>query len=139
MFQYTACSGMYILNSRIGTWGIYNLPLHHFGIHILHSRSWPEDSQNFRYGAGFSYWFDCQMIWISRLTQALRSSLERVPFASSFFRFSRSQAAPGITRSFPARIQPAAVQSGPFSVVVQSVMITPWNPHSQRAAFVHRS
>ena len=48
---------------------------------------------------------------------------------------------PGITMSFPALMQPAAVHSPWICtlVVVQSVMIAPANPHSSLAAFVQVS
>ena len=45
----------------------------------------------------------------------------------------------GMIRSLPARMHPEAVQAGSSRVVVQSVMITPLNPHSSLAAFVQRS
>lgn len=86
-----------------------------------------------------SYSPDRSTTLTSLVMHLLRSSSFRVPCSSSFLILSWSENCPGMTRSFPARIQPDAVQSSPCSVVVQSVMITPSNPHSCLAAAVQVS
>ena len=80
-----------------------------------------------------------EMVSDALAMQAFRSSSFRVPASSSFFILSWSPKQPGITRSFPARMQPEAVQLSSRSVVVQSVMMAPPKPHSFLATSVQRS